>query len=93
MYLEDFRFMTGHVREIGARIIKNLYAAVLLGFGAVAMVAFSEKVVIVEPGITPAQSHDANQDCIFQFLICTMCGTFCLRLRWHSLQCFYWMYV
>lgn len=78
MYLEDFRFMTCHVREIGARIIKNLYAAVLLGFGAVAMVAFSEKVVIVEPGITPAQSHDANQDCIFSI--------FDLHDVWHFLS-------
>ena len=78
MYLEDFRFITCEVREIGARIIKNLYAAVLLAVGACAMVAFSEKVVIVEPGTGPAESHDANQDCVFSI--------FDLHDVWHFLS-------
>ena len=65
-------------REIGARIIKQLYTAILLVVGAIAMVAFSEKVVIVEPGTLPAQSHDANQACV--------CSIFDLHDVWHFLS-------
>ena len=78
IYLEDARFMKCEAREIGARIIKQLYTAVLLVVGAIAIVAFSEKVVIVEPGTLPAESHDANQACVFSI--------FDLHDVWHFLS-------
>eukprot|EP00438_Fugacium_kawagutii_P004597 Skav228988 [mRNA] locus=scaffold127:93884:96749:+ [translate_table: standard] len=78
IYLEDLRFVTCEAREIGARIIKNLYTLIFVGVGAVALIAFSEKVTIVEPGVLPAVSHDANQDCVFSI--------FDLHDVWHFLS-------
>ena len=65
-------------REVGGRIIKNSYGAILCAVGVLAGVCFSKKVVIVEPGTTPAQSHDVNQSCFFDI--------FDLHDVWHVLS-------
>lgn len=78
LWIEDFSFMKCTCREVGGRIIKNSYGAILCAVGVLAGVCFSKKVVIVEPGTTPAQSHDVNQSCFFDI--------FDLHDVWHVLS-------
>ena len=65
IYKQDLRYIACEVREIGARVIKNIHAAVMIAVAVFAMRFFSNKVVIVEPGATPAESRESNQDCVF----------------------------
>merc|ERR1712048_147720 len=46
--------------------------------GVVAVYCFDDKVVLVEPSATPADSHDVNQNCIF--------SVFDLHDLWHFLS-------
>ena len=78
LYVKDFAFITWTFSEVVGRLIKNSYAAVLFCVAVLAVLCFAEKVVKVEPGITPAQSHDINQDCVFYI--------FDLHDVWHLLS-------
>ena len=78
LYMEDFIFMKCTCRDVGGRIIKNSYGFFLCAIAVLAIICFGKKVVIVEPGITPAQSHDVNQGCVFDI--------FDLHDVWHVLS-------
>lgn len=78
LYMEDFIFMKCTCREVGGRIIKNSYGFFLCAVAVLACICFGKKVVIVEPGTTPAQSHDVNQGCVFDI--------FDLHDVWHVLS-------
>ncbi|CAK8991154.1 SID1 transmembrane family member 1 [Durusdinium trenchii] len=78
LYVKDIAYMSCSFREVGGRLIKNSYAAVLCGVAVMAVICFGQKVVIVEPNTTPAQSHDVNQECVF--------GIFDLHDVWHLLS-------
>lgn len=78
IYQEDLRYMTCQPRDLWARMIKNFYCAILFVVGALAIICFKEKVAIVEPGVTPAESHDANAPCVF--------AIFDLHDVWHFLS-------
>lgn len=78
LYLHDWMFLKCTCREVWGRIIKYSYGAVLCAVGVLACMCFSKKVVIVEPGTTPAESHDVNQHCVFDI--------FDLHDVWHVLS-------
>ncbi|CAE7403131.1 SIDT2 [Symbiodinium natans] len=78
IYMHDLRFMVCSVAGIGSRILKYSYLAVMVVVGMISLQCFDEKVVIVAPEATPAQSHDANQDCVFSI--------FDLHDCWHLLS-------
>jgi len=78
IYLQDLQFVTCEVSEIGGRIIKYSYMAVMVFVAVTSIHFFNEKVAIVAPDATPAQSHDINQNCVFNI--------FDLHDYWHFLS-------
>ena len=78
IYEEDLRFLTCELREMGARIIKNTHGSLMVAVAVMAMICFTNKVVIVEPGTPPAVSREDNQDCVFSI--------FDLHDLWHFLS-------
>mmetsp|Transcript_35784 Transcript_35784/g.82600 ORF Transcript_35784/g.82600 Transcript_35784/m.82600 type:complete len:909 (+) Transcript_35784:88-2814(+) len=78
IWLLDMRFISCEAYQIGARLIKNSYLVVMVLVAALALKCFNEKVVIVTPKASAAESHDANQECVH--------GIFDLHDCWHFLS-------